>query len=111
MAAVVNTVSEALTICGVDNTVLFQGHTAATRLATDIFIDTYESMKDKTFAKLDADFKSYSDLTATHGQIRLLPGVKRNIKSLIQWVQDRFRTGLDPQDDVFPIADVTTLTR
>ena len=111
MAAVVHTVSEALTICGVNKALLFQGHTAATRLATDIFIDTYESMKDKTFAELDADFKSYSDLTAIQGQIRLLPGVKRNIKSLIQWVQDQFRTGLNPQDNVFPIADVTLLLR
>ena len=111
MAAIINTVEEALIICGVNNVLLFQGDTAATRLVTDIFIDTYESMKDKTFAELDADFKSYSDLTAMQGQIRLLPGVKRNIKSLIQWAQDQFRTGQDPQDNIFPIANVTLLLR
>ena len=107
MAAVVHTVLDALVVCGVNDVVLFHSKSSAARLAIDIFIDTYESMKDKTFAELDVDFKPYSDLTALQGQIRLLPGVKRNNKSFIQWVQDQFYMELNPQDTTFPIADVT----
>ena len=67
--SVQHTVLEALDLCGINNETSFQGHTTAELLETEIFIDTYESMKNKTFAELDADFKSYSDLTTTQGQI------------------------------------------
>ena len=74
-------------------------------------MDMYESMKDDTFAELDAVFKSYGDMTALQGQIRLLTGVKRSIQPFIQWVQDHFRMGLNPQNTTFPIVDVTALLR
>ena len=111
MAAIVHTVLDALVLRGANDVVLFQGHLSAAHLVTYIFMDTYKSMADKMFAEWDADFKSYSDVTALQGQIRLLPRVKRNIKSFIQWVQDQFYMGLNHQDTTFPIADVTALLR
>ena len=61
MAAIVHAVLDTLVVCSVNDTVLSQGHTSAARLATDIFIDTYKSMKDKMCTELDAYFESYSD--------------------------------------------------
>ena len=46
MAAIVHTVLDALVLRGANDVVLFQGHSSAARLVTDIFMDTYESMKD-----------------------------------------------------------------
>ena len=36
---------------------------------------------DKTFDEVDEDFSTYSDLTIAQGQMRFLPGTKRNIKA------------------------------
>ena len=87
-APLVYTVLDAIIACGVDNNALFDGHTAAQRIATDLFDDSYVSTMDKTWEELDTDFKSYTNLTQHQGQIRLLPGIKRNLKGLIQWVRD-----------------------
>ena len=86
----VNTVLDAVIACGVDNNALFDGDTAAERIATDLFDDDYVSAMDKTWEELDTDFKSYTDLTHAQGQIRFLPGIKRNLKGFIQWVRDEF---------------------
>ena len=87
----VNTVLDAIILCGVDNIVLFDGITAAARFAKDLFDDDYRSVMDKTWEELDTDFKSYTDLTQNQGQIHLLPGIKRHLKGFIQWVRDEFR--------------------
>ena len=90
------TVLEAVIACGVDNNAMFDGNTAAERIATDLFDDSYVTAMDKTWEELDTDFKSYTDLTQNQGQIRLLPGIKRNLKGFIQWVRDEFRLGRNP---------------
>ena len=108
---VIYTVLDGMILCGVNNTANFIGQTPAERFANDIFMGTFESMRDKSFEELDADFKSYSDLTQLQGQIRILPMVKRNIKALVHWSQGQYRMGLNPQDSAFPIADVTILLR
>ena len=76
--------------CGVNDVDLFNDQTAAQRLAEDLFGGSFETCLDKTHEELDADFKTYSELMQVQGQIHLLPGVKRNIKTFIQWVQDEF---------------------
>ena len=80
------TVFDAMVQCGVDNVNLFNGDTAAERMAADIFGDNFSSCMDKTVEELHHDFKSYSELTQAQGQIRLTPGTKRYMKSFIQWV-------------------------
>jgi hypothetical protein len=87
-----------MVVCGVNDEALFDGDTAAQRIATDLFGDDFVTCMDKSFTELDSEFKTYSDLTQNHltqnqGQIRLLPGTKRMIKAFIQWVRDERRLG------------------
>jgi hypothetical protein len=79
--AAIFTVYNALVACGVDNVALFLNETPATRLAEDIFDDLFETCKDLTFKELDDHFKTYSELTVQQGQIRVCPGVRKNIKA------------------------------
>ncbi|KAI2505808.1 hypothetical protein MHU86_8670 [Fragilaria crotonensis] len=105
------TVVDALIACGVNNNVLFMEQTQAQRIASDIFDNTFTSCMDVTFRELDEHFKTYFDLTAAQGQIRLNPGIRKNIKALVQWVRDEIRLGRDPTDTAFPIERVTDLIR
>ena len=57
------TVLEDLVVCGVDNTILINGHTLAWRLSDEIFGNDFESCMDKTTKELEDDFKSFSELT------------------------------------------------
>jgi hypothetical protein len=107
----IHTVLDAIIASGVDNVVIFGGATAAARIATDLFDDSYVTVMDKTWEELETDFKSYTDLTQAEGRIRLLPGIKRNLKGFIQWVRDEFRLGRNPENAIFPIAEVPQLVR
>jgi hypothetical protein len=111
MAAQVLTVHDAMIACGVNDANVYDGMTPAERLAFDVFIDEFETCMDKTFDELDSDFKSYSELTVAQGQIRLLPGTKRNVKAFIQWVRDERRLGRDPSNTPFPVAQAAALLR
>ena len=113
MAAVapVYTVLDALVACGVDNISLFNGNSPAWRLSNELFSDDFESCLDKTQQELDEDLKSYSTLTQTQGQIRILPGCRKNIKAFIQWSKDQLRTGVLPSTVPFPMGHVTDLLR
>ena len=82
------TVANAMFNCGITDAVLFDGDTKASRIATELFDDNFTLCMDKTYVKLDDDLKSYSTLTAAHGQISLTPGHKKNIKAFIQWTRD-----------------------
>lgn len=104
------TVKQAMEACGVDTT-LFEGLTRAERLATDMFNDDFRTCMDKTFEEIDADFKTYSDLTVAQGQIRLLPGVKTRIKAFVQWARDEIRMGKDPSVSSFQVANANTFIR
>lgn len=109
MAALVPyTVRIGMVECGVDDIVLFNGQTAAARLAEDLFDDNFETCLDKTHEEIDA---AYSDFSQAQGQIRLLPSVKRNIKAFIQWVRDELRLGRDPSTSVFDSNNTPTLIR
>ena len=111
MAAHVNTVLGAMILCGTDNHVQFNGHTAAQRIAVDIFDDDFMSRIDKDINDLEDDLKSYSSLTITQGQIRLTPGTKRNLRAFIQWSNDQIHTGEEPAEMGFPVADAPDLIR
>jgi hypothetical protein len=89
-------VYDGMVACGINNKALFDGDTAATRIAANLFGDDFSTCMDKGMEELDAEFKSYSDLTMNQGQIRVLPGTKRTIRAIIQWVRDGRRLGRDP---------------
>ena len=106
-----NTVLDAIIACGVDNAIMFNGDTAAQRIAEEVFDNDFQSCIDKEISEIEDDFKTYSGLTVAQGQIRLHPGTKRQIKAFVQWVKDQVRTGLNPSLTVFPIADTPALIR
>ena len=71
------TMLDAMIACGVDNNTAFNGQNQAQRISADILGDDYASCIDKTKSELDDDLKAYSALTATNGQIRLSPEIRR----------------------------------
>ena len=70
--------------------ITLMGKTPVQMLAEDIFSDDFATCMDKTHKELDSDFKTYSDLTQNQGQIRITPGVKKNIKAFVQWSRDKY---------------------
>jgi hypothetical protein len=104
-------VRDAMVVCGVNSVHVFDGDTPAERITADLFGDDFATCMDKGFVELDSEFKTYSDLTINQGQIRLLPGTKRNIKAMIQWARDEIRLGRDPSTRAFPVADTPNLIR
>jgi hypothetical protein len=105
------TVHNAMVACGVNDVALFEGDTPAERIAADLFGGDFATCMDKGLLEIDYAFKTYSDLTANQGQIRLLSGTKRNIKAFIQWARDERRLGCDPSTRAFPVADTVNLIR
>jgi len=82
------TVFDTMVLSGANDADNFQGRSSAQRIATDIFVNDFNTSMDKTYKDLDDDLKMFSSLTTMQGQIRLLPGVKKRIKAFIQWVRD-----------------------
>ena len=111
MAANANTVHDAMVACGVDNITQFHNQTSAQRIAEDVFDNDFMSCIDKDVSDLEEDLKTCSGVTVAQGQIRLLPGTKRHIKAFIQWAKDLIRTGQDPSQLVFPVAETPNLMR
>ena len=77
------TILQAMIACGVNNVHHFNGESHAARLSDEIFSNDFASCTDKTPKELEDDFLTYSDLTQLQGQIRLLPGYKKNIKAFM----------------------------
>ena len=102
-------VTNAMVLCGVDNTDEFNGKTAAQRFAEDIFSNSFQICMDKTVDEVQNDLKQYSSLTQTQGQIRVNPGVIQRIHAFIQWSRDMIRTDMDPALSPFPVHDTAML--
>ena len=101
-----NTVCDALALCGINNVQRWNNQTKAERISSDIFGDNFA-----TANNILDDFKSYSALTVANKQIRLTPGNKRNVRALIQWIKHQYRKGLDPSNTPFPVANAHALLR
>jgi hypothetical protein len=97
-----HTVLHALIACGVNNEVLFLEETQAQRIADDVLDNLFSTCMDITFKEVDDHFKTYSDLTMAQGQIRLRPGIFKNIEAFVQWARDELRLGSDPNLSTFP---------
>ena len=106
-----NTVRDAIALCGVNNVAQWHGRTQAQRIAADLFNDNFETARDMRYDDVLDDFKSYSSLTVANGQIRLTPGAKRNIRAFIQWCKHMYRLGGNPNTIPFPVASAPVLLR
>ena len=106
-----NTVTDAMILCSITDQTLFDGLTQVERITNEVFDDHFTLCMDKSIMKLEDDFKSYSAVTLAQGQIRLNPGIKKNIKAFIQWCRDLIRVGRNPEDEVFPVPDAQDLIR
>ena len=90
------TVRDGIIACGVRNDDSFDGRSSAERIADELFDDDFQMCMDKSIEDLKSDFKSYTDLTVAQGQIRLMPGAKRNIQAFIQFIRDEICQDRDP---------------
>ena len=104
-----NTVRDAIALCGVNNIQVWNGRTKTQRIAAHIFNDDFESARDLDYDNVLDDFKSYSNLTVTNGQICLNTGSKRNIRAFIQWNKHMFCLGTNPATVAFPVANSSVL--
>ena len=103
------TIADAMVKCGVSNTDMFEGESAAKRFASDIFSNLYDICMDKTMEEVQNDFKYYSNLTQAQGQIRVTPGVIQRIQTFIQWTRDMIHVGLDTILTEFPVQNTALL--
>ena len=83
------------------------GQTQAQRLAENIFDNDFKS----TFKELDDHFKTYSELSAGQGQIRVQVSIRKNIKAYLQWTRDEICLARDQSITPFPVGQVTDLIR
>ena len=111
MAAVVYTVRDAITACGVNNVALFGGRTQAQRIASEIFDDDFESCRFKSDDELKEDLKSYAGLTVAQGRIHTHPGVRRNVRAFVQWAKDCYQRSENPIVTPFPLAQAAMLIK
>ncbi|CAJ1941173.1 unnamed protein product [Cylindrotheca closterium] len=105
------TVHDTMVICGINNATLFQGRTQAERIAYEIFSADFSTTMDISIDELNDELKTLAGMTAAQGQIRLMPGIKKNIRAFIQWCRDEFCMGRDPATVPFPVIDASQLLR
>ena len=79
--------------------------------STEVFMDDFENFKDTSNEDLADSFKTFSGLTETQGQIRLMPAQKKNIRAFTQWLKDHFRLVIYPTTLRFAQADTAELLR
>ncbi|CAJ1959254.1 unnamed protein product [Cylindrotheca closterium] len=103
------TVHDNMVICGINDATLFQGRTQAERIAYEIFSDDFNTTMDVSIDELNDELKTIAGMTTAQGQIRLMPGIKKNIRAFIQWCRDEFRMGRDPATVQFPVIDAAQL--
>ena len=77
------TIADAMVKCGVSDTDIVEGESAAKRFPSDIFSNSYDICKDKTMEEVQNDLKYYSNLTQAQGQIRVTPGIIQRIQAFI----------------------------
>ena len=65
----------------------------------------------KTFIDLESDFKIYSSLTQSQGQLRFLTGMKNKIKTFVQWTRNLIRMGMNPDKETFSLNQTASLIR
>ena len=104
LAPVPFTVINAITACGLNLA-------DATVMATQIFMDDFETCKDISNRDIGDDLKKLSVFTVAQGQIRLLSAMKQRIKSFKQWSKDQFWLIIDSTTLAFLVNKAAELLR
>ena len=92
--------------CGVLNAPAFGGSTPAQRVASQIFIDSFDTTLSISIEEVNDAMTAFTKLTAANGRIPLQPGVKRRVTAFVQWARTMIQTGRDPTLVAFPVGDV-----
>ena len=108
MTAVPNTVTSALTLCGVlsdTDSIIFDGSNASERIANNILNDNFNTCIDLKLSDIDKHWEMYGPLNVAKGCIRLRPRTKVITRDFVHWVRDRIRMSEDPTTTPFPTGD------
>ena len=109
VAPPLNTIVDSLDFCEVPLAPLYAGADQRTRIAGQIFMDSYDTCLSLTIEDVKDSLTSFAKLTAANGRIVLQPGIKRNIIAFVQWTRTELRSGRNPVLTPFPIANVVAL--
>ena len=71
--AAINTARMAMASCGINDVAMFNGRTAAERIATETFGDEFHTCMDKSFKELDNELDTFFHSTVAQGQTRFPP--------------------------------------
>ena len=104
------TVAQGLQQCGIPNAPAFGGQTPPQHVASQIFMDSFDTTLSITTEEVSDAITAFTKLTVTNGRISMQPGVKRRILASFQWTRSMLRTGRDLTLIAFPVGDILTLT-
>ena len=111
VAPILYMIHNAMTANRFDDILIFEGQTQDKCLARDVFNDAFITCIGKNFDEIDSDFKTYLDLTHYQEHICLLPVVELRIKSFVQWVRDKVKTGRNSATSLFPVSNTPILIK
>ena len=113
MAAVTNTVTRALTICGAiadTNNTIFDGSNTSERIANEFFEDNFNTCIDLKFSNIEKHWKTYGSLTVAECCIILRPRTKVNIGAFIYWLRYRIRMSEDLASTPFSTGETDDIS-
>ena len=97
--------------CGVPNVPVFGNETPQQRIASQLFMDSFDTALTITTDEVGDALTAFTKLPAANGRITLQPGVKRRILAFVQWTRSMLRTGRDPTLRAFPVANMLNILK
>ena len=104
-------VAQAMSQGGVPNAPDFNGQMPAERVASQIFIDSFDTTLNTTAEEVSDAMTAFTKLSVANGRIPLQPGVKRRVLAFVQWTKSMIRTSRDPSLVAFSVGDILTLIK
>ena len=108
MAAVPNTITITIKLCGVladANAIIFDVSNASEMITNKVFNNNFNTFIYLKFSDVNKYWNTYGSLTVDEGRIRLIPRTKVNIRDFVHWVRDRIRMSEDPAETLSPTRD------
>ena len=108
MAAVTNTLTSTLTLCGalaVTNDIIFNGSNTYEGIKNKAFNDNFNTCIDLKFSDIDEQWRTYGYLTVAEGRTRLRLRTNVNIRDFVYWVRYMIRMSEDTAETPFPTGD------
>ena len=96
---------------GIDNSITYEGETAAWRFANELLSNSFDICMGKTIEEIKSDLKQFASLGTNEGQVKTTPGNMQRIHVFIQWTCDMIRTGLEPPSLKFPVDNTALLIK